>query len=201
MFIFSHTHMSFCWIFNYNAFPLPVEGWNLSLEADESWISHAVHYKPKAAVSPPTLLLKAILKWRERGMACRFCLFLLERSCIIESKQPTHLYFVHKLSFCSYCLFGLSINLVCSLNVLMWVKQRLSLLFLLCKYGMKHSPHILISHWPPELCGMACLIGGVIVGESCFVQWASVDNKFLHAVNKLHWSNWSSRRRWAILAN
>lgn len=39
---------------------------------DESRIGHGVQSKPKAAVSPPTHLLKAILKLHESGTACHF---------------------------------------------------------------------------------------------------------------------------------
>lgn len=69
---------------------LLVEAENPSLEIDESRIGHGVHSKPKAAVSPPTHLLKAILKLHESGTACHFPLSLGRGGCIIESKQPTH---------------------------------------------------------------------------------------------------------------
>lgn len=64
---------------------------NPSLETDESRIGHAVHFKPKAAVSPPTHLLKAIFKLHKSGTARHFPLSLGGGGCIIKSKQPTHL--------------------------------------------------------------------------------------------------------------
>lgn len=45
---------------------------NRWLDIDESWVGHGVHFKPKAAVSPPTHNLKAILKLHESGNACHF---------------------------------------------------------------------------------------------------------------------------------
>lgn len=52
---------------------------NRWLDIDESWIGHGVHFKPKAAVSPPTHNLKAILKLHESGNACHFPLISGER--------------------------------------------------------------------------------------------------------------------------
>lgn len=63
---------------------------NPSLETDESRIGHAVHSKPKAAVSPPTHFLKAILKLQESGTAHHFRSSLGGGGCIIESKQSAH---------------------------------------------------------------------------------------------------------------
>lgn len=71
-------------------FPSMLKAENPSLETDESRIGHAVHSKPKAAVPPPTHLLKAILKLHESGTACHFPLSLGGGGCIIKSKQPTH---------------------------------------------------------------------------------------------------------------
>ncbi len=71
-------------------FPSLLRAENASLETDESRIGHAVHSKPKAAASPPTHLLKAILKLHESGTACHFPLSLGGGGCIIKSEQPTH---------------------------------------------------------------------------------------------------------------
>lgn len=71
-------------------FPSMLKAENPSLETDESRIGHTVRSKPKAAVPPPTHLLKAILKLHESGTACHFPLSLTGGGCIIKSKQPTH---------------------------------------------------------------------------------------------------------------
>lgn len=63
---------------------------NPSLETDESRIGHAVHSKPKAAVSPPTHFLKAILKLQESGTARHFRSSPGGGGCIIEPKQSAH---------------------------------------------------------------------------------------------------------------
>lgn len=52
-------------------------------EMDESRIGHGVRFTPKAAVSPPTHLLKAILKLHESGTACHFPLSPGGGGCII----------------------------------------------------------------------------------------------------------------------
>lgn len=87
-----YIHAFFLYIFrgSKECFPPLLKAENPSLETDESRIGHAVHSKPKAAVSPPTHLLKAILKLHESGTACHFPLSLGGGGCIIMSKQPAH---------------------------------------------------------------------------------------------------------------
>lgn len=48
------------------------------METDESRMGHAVRSKPKAAVSPPTHLLKAVVKLHESGAACHSPLSLVK---------------------------------------------------------------------------------------------------------------------------